>query len=424
MLIPLPQYIHALTWSSIAYKFFGLSLQGAWASWWVQLVSLLPLSVGLSLIGLEAVEQVLIDAGRVVEPDIKVFKRIIIPQALPMIIAGASFLFLFTLMDYTVPSLFSMNVYPLEIFAEFSSSTEPLRALALGVPLLLIALAAIILLQKPLRTAAVQLTKKTKTEALALIMPPWFEWLQKIAIGIIIIQIIVPVYSLISSAGSFKNILISTANAKSEIFYSLVIAFGAGLSALLIAWPLAHRLSKANISRWWWFLMILPLVIPGSLVGVCLLVLVRAFGLEGAYSSLWMPVLANIIRFGSLAVIIILARLQRTDRQLLDAAAVHQRNIFQGWLKVKLPLMVPAVVAAGCIVFILSLGELAATIIVVPPGKSTLTIKIYNYLHYGSSSQVAGLCLVILLAVLSVTAFITAILHKTRGNHDFARQRQ
>ena len=44
-------------------------------------------------------------------------------------------------------------------------------------------------------------------------------------------------------------------------------------------------------------------------------------------------------------------------------------------------------------VFILAAGELGATLIVAPPGRATLTMKIYTYLHYGASEAVAGLCL-------------------------------
>jgi iron(III) transport system permease protein len=46
------------------------------------------------------------------------------------------------------------------------------------------------------------------------------------------------------------------------------------------------------------------------------------------------------------------------------------------------------------------MGELGATLMVIPPGKATLTMRIYNYLHYGASDTVAGLCLVLALGVL------------------------
>ena len=65
----------------------------------------------------------------------------------------------------------------------------------------------------------------------------------------------------------------------------------------------------------------------------------------------------------------------------------------QDWLRVRLPLLTPGLLAALCVAFALTLGELGATLIVAPPGQQTLTMRIYNYLHYGASDTVAGLCL-------------------------------
>ena len=58
-------------------------------------------------------------------------------------------------------------------------------------------------------------------------------------------------------------------------------------------------------------------------------------------------------------------------------------------------------VSAG-ILAALTLAELGATLIVAPPGHATITMRIYNYLHYGSSSDVAGLCLMVTVLTLVV----------------------
>jgi iron(III) transport system permease protein len=57
-------------------------------------------------------------------------------------------------------------------------------------------------------------------------------------------------------------------------------------------------------------------------------------------------------------------------------------------------MFLPGFVAAACVVFALAAGELGATLVVAPPGQATLTMRIYNYLHYGASQTVAGLCLI------------------------------
>jgi iron(III) transport system permease protein len=121
-----------------------------------------------------------------------------------------------------------------------------------------------------------------------------------------------------------------------------------------------------------------------------------------------MPVLAALARFVPLATLVLVAQLRRIDPLLLDASRVLPVSPIKTWLQIRLTMMAPGVVAAACVVFALSMGELGATLIVAPPGRATLTMRIYNYLHYGSSDVVAGLCL--LMAVGAVSAGVIAIL--------------
>ena len=49
--------------------------------------------------------------------------------------------------------------------------------------------------------------------------------------------------------------------------------------------------------------------------------------------------------------------------------------------------------------FLMGLGELGASVLTVPPGFSTLTIRLYNYLHYGATDRVLGLSFLIVLTI-------------------------
>jgi iron(III) transport system permease protein len=63
-------------------------------------------------------------------------------------------------------------------------------------------------------------------------------------------------------------------------------------------------------------------------------------------------------------------------------------------------------------VFAVSTGELGATLIVAPPGYSTLTMRIYSYLHYGASESVAGLCFIMILMALALGFLAVIILRR------------
>jgi iron(III) transport system permease protein len=76
----------------------------------------------------------------------------------------------------------------------------------------------------------------------------------------------------------------------------------------------------------------------------------------------------------------------------------------------------PSLIAAFSAVFALSATELGAAVLLAPPGKNTLTMKIYNYLHYGASETVAVLCLIMLVITLfaGVLAVSTYSISKNR----------
>jgi iron(III) transport system permease protein len=168
-------------------------------------------------------------------------------------------------------------------------------------------------------------------------------------------------------------------------------------------------------------------------VGVGLIALWNRPEFGALYPSLALPVLAALARFTPFAALALLAQLHRVDPLLWDAARVFQSSgarISRGGalrtlLRVQLPLALPGVLTGMCLVFALTLGELGATLLVAPPGQSTLTLRIYNYLHYGASDSVAGLCLALAAATLAAGGLSVVFLNwgarkarRARWNHE------
>lgn len=85
-----------------------------------------------------------------------------------------------------------------------------------------------------------------------------------------------------------------------------------------------------------------------------------------------------------------------------------------GWdyfRKILIPVYRPAMIGAGSLVFLLTLGEEGIGLILMPPGYETLAVKVYNYLHYGASELVSGFCLITIV----VTAMILLTVLKQIG---------
>jgi len=137
------------------------------------------------------------------------------------------------------------------------------------------------------------------------------------------------------------------------------------------------------------------MALPGPLVGVSLVYLFNTPWLNKIGWLSLMPVLAHMARFLPIAVLILLAQLRRTDPQPFEAAKVFQSVGWRRVFQIGVPLFSPGLLACAGLIFAFSLGELGAILMVVPPGESTLTMRIYNYLHYGASDAVMGLSLLL-----------------------------
>ena len=434
VLAPIPPYVHALAWSAsvsfvsdilISFGLPGISLHGWIASWWIQLMAFLPIAVGLSLIGFELVEVKMIEAARVIRPDIQVLFRVVLPLMAPLIMAGTGILFLLSLVDYSVPSLFGINVYSLEIFSEFSATNRPESAFLLALPELIITIFVVLLVRVAIRDAVQNQVWNRGGEYN---WPTWFIWLQRGALTILILQISVLIVSLISLTGTLKNLALTISMSASEISFTFWIGIIASLICLPIALAAAKELERKDWrGTLWWLLVISPLAVPAPLVGIGLVSLWNRPLWYEFYGTSLIPLLAVLARFTPLAAIVLLTQLRRIDPLLMDAANVFGKNPLRIWLQVMLPQLTPGLLAAAFITFALSIGELGATLITIPPGKGTLTLKIYNYLHYGASDQVAGLCLMMVASTLLAGFIAVTILrgwshlmpNRTRSREDF-----
>ncbi len=287
---------------------------------------------------------------------------------------------------------------------------DPGRALLTSLPLLVTTIAVLMASQSQLRTLALDLNWHRAVPALS---PPWpdtFQILLGIAMGIALLGLIVPLVSLGEQIRGLSALATSVAEAHGEIKISLVIAGAAALLSLPLAYTAAQgALTKGPWGRVWWLAITVPMAMPGPLVGIGLITLWHRTG-NGIYGSLWMPIFAAMARYAPLGALILIATLRRRNPRLIEAAALLETHPVRTWGLVRLPLLGPGLLASAGLVFCLSLGELSATLLVSPPGQPTLTMRIYNYLHYGASETVAGLTLVMIMLVLVFGSIVAAAL--------------
>lgn len=67
--------------------------------------------------------------------------------------------------------------------------------------------------------------------------------------------------------------------------------------------------------------------------------------------------------------------------------------------------------------FLLSFGEEGIMLVLMPPGAETVSVKIYNYLHYGASEYVSGFCLWVTLFLFLLEVIPVCFIRKRYGGH-------
>jgi len=192
------------------------------------------------------------------------------------------------------------------------------------------------------------------------------------------------------------------------IWLSLRVALSATVLTLLtgvpIAWLLARkRFSGRNVLE---AVVVLPLVLPPTVLGYYLLVVIgyrgpigrglAAIGLELAFTP-GAAVLAACI--GSIALVIKSAQagFETVDAQLEQAARTLGRSEWSVFWSVTLPLAWRAVLAGTVLAFCRSLGEFGITLMVagnIPGRTQTLPLAIYDRVQANQMSEANALALV------------------------------
>ena len=147
----------------------------------------------------------------------------------------------------------------------------------------------------------------------------------------------------------------------------------------------------------------LPIMIPGLLIGVSLLVLLTStFHFQLSPQT---AVIGQAIYTTPFVLLLVAARLQGFDPALERAASDLGANTFNRLRRVVLPLIMPAVFAGALFAFTLSLDEFIITLFLIG-GHNTLPIYIYTQVKFGITPEVNALASLLLAA--SVTQIATA----------------
>ena len=417
-LIPIliPTYIQAIVWNHISLyinQYFSMvnfhTIEGAI---FILTLSYFSYVTMLTFSGIQSIDRNLIEIALLSSDKWTTLYKIVLPLVFPHIFASAIFVFVFSIIDFGVPDMLKVNVYPIEIFIQFSAFYDTQAAMVLSLPIILFTIAIIILQKAYMKNRSyIQIFGIQQEVAYAFSFKPYVFM---ILLPLIFISAILPIVVLIIKSGAFSNYVNVWLSSKSQIFYSLYISVISSVCVTCFGFLLAVMIEKSShkVNQAIDYISMIPLAIPATTVGICMIQLWNQPYIDAVYSSSGIIILAYMLRFMPFSLLIISSGLKKINKNVEESAL----QIGCSWtgviLHITVPLMRPILLIAFFFVFILSFSELGTTVLLMPPGNETIPVKIYNLMHYGAYELVNALCLILLGIIISVSTFSLIIFQK------------
>jgi iron(III) transport system permease protein len=410
----LPTYVLALVWVLVAPLVAGFRAYGLIAAALVLGFSYYPVVMLATEASLRQLSSRLEDAARLVASPPRVWVGVLLPLMLPTLSASGLIVFVLAISDFAVPALLRARVHTTEVFTAFAALYDFRRATLMALPLVVVAtiasIASLELWRRPVvgraEHAPSALTWSNATQRIAL----------RILAGIAVAFLGLPTGALVIHAVSGRTSLaealsggaIANSFLWSFIGSFLIVSAGAVLGYARVR-ASSHLAYVADA------LLVTVFAVPATVLGIGVISVWNRPGWAGdIYRSDAIVIIAYLGRFLPLATLLCAAFLRQVPRGVEEAAFVSGASWLSSLRHVVFPMAAKSLFASWLIIFILIFGEVAITILVAPPGESTIPVRAYTLIANAPSVDVARLAL-LQIAVSALPIGVVALLFRHGG---------
>ena len=192
------------------------------------------------------------------------------------------------------------------------------------------------------------------------------------------------------------------------LLHTIVVAVVSATLVMVLttvtAWFVAR--SKMRATRLLDFLALVPLVIPGVVLGLGLAFVYLRFPIA-IYGTVVLLAIAYVTRFIPYGMRYAGAALAQIADELEEAALVGGATWWQSFRRIVLPLAAPGIVSGWIFVLMVSFRELSSTILLAGPDSEVLSVILFRQYNEGTFGIVAalGVLMVTLMLVLILAAY-------------------
>lgn len=327
------------------------------------------------------------------------FRNVVWPQLRPAVSSGALLVALYSLSDFGAVTMMRYDTFTREIYLQYRGALERGASAVLGLMLVILTVSVLtgeqhmrrrgdlhrlhgsgarnprLVELKRLQVPALAGLGILTTLSLAVPLGVISYWFIR---GVRANEPVWPAWSLISNSLSVSVVAAAVATVAS-IPVALVIRRSPGRFANII-----ERLSWSGYA------------LPGIVVALALVYL-GANAIPWAYQSMGMLILAYAILFLPQAIGAVRSSLLQVTPSVEEASLLLGAQRFTTFRKVLLPLLRPGLGAGAGLVFLTTMKELPATLLLSPTGFSTLATRVWNSTSEGFLGRSAGSALALVL---------------------------
>jgi len=173
-----------------------------------------------------------------------------------------------------------------------------------------------------------------------------------------------------------------------------------------------------------YFLALTPLVIPGVILGISILLSATYAGnyIEDTFGvdvelfrpSYWLVIFGQFSFGATYVMLLVSARLKKYDRALQEAALSLKATKVQAIWYVTIPFLRPAIIGAFVVAFLLSFSNINTTIFLVG-SDPTLPIDLYSRIRFSSTPVLNAISFMIVL-IITIAAFINFFVSRKKAS--------
>jgi iron(III) transport system permease protein len=366
-------------------------ITGYWGSLVALTLSTYPYVFLLAAAGLRGVDPSAEEAARSLGSGrAAVFFRVTLPSLRPSLAAASLLVALYVLSDFGAVSLMGYSTLTTGIYVRYESLLALDAAAILA--LLLVALAVVVVLfatRFSLRGAIYRSTPGAGRQAAVVRLGGWRWPALAFCTGVVGFFLVLPLGVLV-----WWSVSADPVSGRAGVAWDAALnsAFTAGIAAAVavvvvlpaavLAWRYPSRLARA-LER----LTLSPSALPGIAVALALVFFGARVGF--VYQSLGLLLFAYVLRFMPYALASTRASLDAVSPRLEEAARSLGRKPLGATAAVVLPLARSGLLAGAALVFLSSVKELPATLLLRPIGFETLATEIWAGTAVGAYSEVA-----------------------------------